>query len=148
MPDELIYLIIMVIFKLMMIFLLCVIILLIFYTVAELRKPPRKKKQKFIVSFITSKEPKDALSSIVRYALTRGFYIDYYPNEMDNIVLSDKPTIWSSGFFYPIYLSKSDDGQTLVEVGVRGKVSIIGSFAFRYRDRVFNALKAAVAIDF
>jgi len=115
----------------------------VFGLVAILRKPP-KKKPRYIESFSTKTAPKDVLKAITYFALHSGMDIDVFPESENRITLGDRLTIWSFGFFYPIYISKKDNGITLVEIGVKGKASVTGTVAFRYRMKVVNGIKAAI----
>ncbi len=118
-------------------------VLAIFSMLAMFRKPP-KKKPRYIEAFEASAPPEIILTAIVSFSLEQNMNIEYFNEYEGKIILGDKLSIWTFGFFYPIYLTSKETGKTLVEVGVRGKASITGTVAFRYRDKVVNGIKGVV----
>ncbi len=123
----------------------CLVILIAFTLTAMLRPSP-KKKPRYIESFEARTSPEQVLKAIVYFALKSGMDIEYFDENELRITLGDRVTIWNLGFFYPIYLSLNENGKTLVEVGVKGKASVTGTVAFRYRDKVVNGIKAVMFI--
>ncbi len=120
-----------------------VIIIAVFLIIAGMRRAPRKKPR-HLMSFRTTMTLREGLKSIIDFAIQRGYEIDDFTEMEGRIILSDSvsPTSW--GFFYPIYVSKNDNGSTLIEVGIRGKAPIAGTFALRHQERCFNGLKAFI----
>jgi len=114
---------------------------IIIIIIAILRKPPKKKPQ-YIESFKSEYSPDNALKSITYYALHSGYEIEYFSEQEKRITLGDPFSFSRGSFFYPIYIGVDETGHTLVEVGVKGKISITGSAAFRFRDKVVNGIKA------
>ncbi len=118
-------------------------IMLVFYMVTVLRKPP-KKKPRYIESFEVEAPPEVILEAIAYFGMKKNMDIDFFDENERRITLGDRLNLFSGAFFYPIYLTTEENGATLVEVGVKGKASITGSAAFRYRDKVVQGIKAAI----
>ena len=116
----------------------------VIYMIAILRKPP-KKKPRYIESFETDESSEEVLKAIAYFALHNNMDIEFFSKTENRITVGNKLSFWSGGlFFYPIYLTKKDNGRTLVEVGVKAKAGITGSAAFRDRIKVINGVKAAI----
>ena len=120
------------------------IIVCVFCVIATMRKPPLKKPRRYIKSFETTLRTDEVMKSIVNFAIRTGYRIENFDEKEGRIILSDGITLTSWGFFYPIFISKSDSGSTVVEVGVRGKASIVGTIAFRCQERVLNGIKGYI----
>ena len=111
--------------------------------VAEMRKAPKRKPHK-LMTFTTTMTPHKALKSIIEFALQGGYKIDDFTEAEGHIILSDLVSLTSFGFFYPIYVSMNNSGSTLVEVGIKGKASIVGTIGLRHQERCFNGIKATI----
>ncbi len=120
-----------------------VIIIAAFLIIAGMRRAPRKKLR-HLMSFTTTMNIKEAMKVVIDFALQGGYRIDDFEETEGRIILSDSVSSTSWGFFYPIYVSKNDDGSTLVEVGIRGKAPIAGTIALRHQERCFNGLNAFI----
>ena len=120
-----------------------VIIIAVFLIIAGMRGAPRKKLR-HLTSFTTTMNIKEAMKAVIDFALQGGYRIDDFEETEGRIILSDSVSTTSWGFFYPIYLSKNDNGSILIEVGIRGKAPIAGTIALRHKERCFNGLKAFI----
>lgn len=114
--------------------------------IAAMRKGSSAVKTKpgRLMSFTTAMAPQDVMRIVARFAQQSGYKIDEIAESDGRIILSDSATATSWGFFYPVYVSKQDDGNTLVEVGIKSQLIQVGPIVSRNHERCFNGIKAAI----
>lgn len=103
-----------------------------------------KTKPSRLMSFTTARAPHDVMTIVVRFAQQSGYKIDEIAESDGRILLSDSATATSWGFFYPVYVSKQNDGNSLVEVGIKSQLIQVGPIVSRNHERCFNGIKAAI----
>ena len=129
------------------------LVVLIFTGIAVMRKGSSAVKTKpgQLMSFTTLMTASDVVKTVVRFAQQTGYEIDDIADSGERIILSDSTTLTSVGYFYPVYVSKQNDGNTLVEVGIKSKVLQVGpiasTIASRRLERCFNGIKAAITAN-
>lgn len=101
-------------------------------------------KPRDLMSFESQVDDKLALETIVNFAQQTGYSIDTIDENNKRIVLSDSATMTSWGFFYPIFISRQDNGSTLVEVGIRSKAIMVGPVVTQHHEKCFNGIRAAI----
>jgi hypothetical protein len=79
-------------------------------------KPPELK------SFSLSRPPAAVMDDIVGWAKRSDYRIATVIADRNVLILSDRPSVLSFGFFYPIYLSPMGGNGTLVEVGIKSRL--------------------------
>ena len=103
-----------------------------------------KTKPSRLMSFTTARAPHDVMTIVIRFAQQSGYKIDEIAESDGRILLSDSATATSWGFFYPVYVSKQNDGNSLVEVGIKSQLIQVGPIVSRNHERCFNGIKAAI----
>lgn len=103
-----------------------------------------KTKPSRLMSFTTARAPHDVMTIVVRFAQQSGYKIDEIAESDGHILLSDSATATSWGFFYPVYVSRQNDGNSLVEVGIKSQLIQVGPIVSRNHERCFNGIKAAI----
>ncbi len=85
-------------------------------------------------------------------ASTFKYTIEDIDESIGRIILSSIPN-WISGwisgwgFFYPVYVSIQNDGNTLVEVGIKSRLYQGGPLVTRAHKKFYNRVKSAISTD-
>lgn len=103
---------------------LALVTLLISFAVAKNKKGSDaiKKKPDNLKKLYTNIPPKDVFKLILGFANQQGKYeIAHFDKEKHQIVIGTPTSFKDNGAFYPIYISNSNDGKTLIEIGIKNK---------------------------
>jgi hypothetical protein len=103
-----------------------------------------KNRPKKILAFIAPMPPAEVMKSVIRYGQQSGYRIDDIANPGWRIILSEKPSFTTWGFFYPVYMTANQQGGTLVEVGIKSRFIQMGPIVTRKHEECFNGIRAAI----
>ena len=102
------------------------------------------KKPKRLHAFATAQPPEAIIAAIRQKVPASDYTLDSIAEENPRLMLSTPPTATTWGFFYPIYLTVQDDGQTLVEVGIESKLVQMGLLVRQQHEACVAFVKAAL----
>lgn len=120
-------------------------ILGITYGIAAMRKgTSQMSKPSNILSLNTAISIEKAMKIIIQYANQSGYKIDDFNESKSIIILSNSASLTSYGFFFPVYLTKQNDSETHVELGIKSKLFQWGPIVRRNQEKCFNGIKAAL----
>ncbi len=105
------------------------------------------KKPKRVLSFTTSQEIDHVLQAIIRSVEESEYGLETTDDENPRLILGTPPTATTWGFFYPVYLTRQDDGQTLIEVGIQSRLFQAGPIVRKHHARCFGLITEAVLGD-
>jgi len=110
-----------------------------------------KQKPKRLLGFITNQSPKKIIEQVTLIASTINYTIENIDESIGRIILSSSPnwiTGWITGwgFFYPVYVSIQNDGNTLVEVGIKSRLIQGGPLVTRAHKKFYNRVKNKIKI--
>jgi hypothetical protein len=120
----------------------------VIYGIAGMQKGTSSMgKPRRILTFSTNTTIEKTMQIIIQYQ--NKYKIDDFNEVKFIIVLSDSPPFnplvsTGYGFFYPIYLTKQNEGRIDIEVGIKGKLFQWGPIVSRNHEKCFNGIKAAV----
>jgi hypothetical protein len=100
-------------------------------------------KPQRIESFSTRMSLEESLASIICFAQESGYKISNLDEMANRIVLEEPTSLWSYGFFFPVFISKQRDGDTLISVGIKSKFIQYGPVVSRSHRRCVNGIKAS-----
>lgn len=103
-----------------------------------------REKPSSLLEFSTPMPPEKVLRVVVKFAQQSGYVVDDINEDDGRIILSDKASGTSWGFFYPVYVASGGQGRTVVEVGIKSKAIQVGPVKARLHEQCFNGIKAAV----
>ena len=103
-----------------------------------------QQKPRRIQYFAAWGTPDAILKVIIRFAQMGGYKIDAIDEAGGRIVLSDSASFTSWGFFYPVFLTYQNNGQTVVEVGIKSKLVQYGPIVTRHHEKCLNGIRGAV----
>lgn len=107
-------------------------------------RPAMMEKPKRIKSLTTTASPQDVLEAIIGFARSSEFYIEAVDEHGGYVLLSEPMSLFSWGFYYPIYITNQSKDQTLVEVGIKSKVFQVGPVVSKRHEKCFEATREAV----
>jgi hypothetical protein len=93
----------------------------------------------------TTVAPGKSLASIVIFAQASGYKISNLDETENRVVLEEPTSLWSYGFFFPIFISIQSDGSTAISIGIRSKFIQYGPIVGRSHRKCVNGIKAALA---
>ena len=107
-----------------------------------------KKKPKNLMELKTKLLPNEVITTINNdVSLKLDYKVESFDVEKKNIVLSSSGTLFSWGFFYPIYITSQDD-LSVVEIGIRSKLyqggPIGGPIRTKQHKKCFHAIKSVL----
>lgn len=97
-----------------------------------------------LLSFTTDSTIEKSMKIILQFAKENGYKVEDFDENKGTILLSDSMTLFSNGFFYPIYLATKNEKTTLIEIGIKSKLMQFGPMVRRSHEKCFNGIKAAV----
>ena len=104
-----------------------------------LRKRPNK-----IIAFTVAVPPTKVIQIIREFAQNNRYSISPFSEVENRIILGEGASWTSYGFFYPVYISDKDNGSSLIEVGIKGKVMQFGPIVSKKHKNMVNDLKKAI----
>lgn len=118
----------------------------IFLIISRFKNPQKilKKKPNNIQSFSTDKSIESAFESIKQFSEQSNYKMEAVDEENFKIVFGDSVSSFSWGFFYPIYLSKTTNGETKIEIGIKSKAAQIGPVVSSKHDAFLKKIKDVV----
>lgn len=121
-----------------------IVIASVFQLIASCRKAPTSGDKPRRLFTLTAKlSVADTMKVLVRFAQQSGYAVEVLDEANGRLVLSDRATLTSFGFFYLVFL-KGDSVETLIEVGVKSKSFQVGPVATRSLERCVNGIRAAI----
>ncbi len=103
-----------------------------------------KKKPKHLMALNTKLLPTEIITIIINDISPKlGYKVESFDVEKKNIVLSSPGTLFSWGFFYPIYITSQDD-LSVVEIGIRSKLFQGGPIRTKQHKKCFHAIKSVL----
>ncbi len=136
-----------------LVFLLAICIPFILIQFSKTRKATLllKQKPKRLLGFITNQSPQKIIEQVTLIASTINYTIEDIDESIGRIILSSTPSWifgWESwGFFYPVYVSIQNDGNTLVEVGIKSRLYQVGPLVTIARKKFYNKIKSAISTN-
>jgi len=106
-----------------------------------------KQKPKRLLEFITYQSPKTIIEHVSLLARTFNYTIEDIDESIGRIILGSAHNWTSWGFFYPVYVSIQNDGSTLVEVGIKSRLSQSGRLVTRAHKKFFNRVKRVISTN-
>jgi hypothetical protein len=95
-----------------------------------------------LVPIVTTLSANDAFEVILKFAKYNGYTVDTAEKENGRIVLNQSGSIMSYGSFFPIHIASRSDGKTIVEVGIRGKMSQKDPLLSKNHERCVDGIKS------
>jgi hypothetical protein len=95
-------------------------------------------------SFSTMFSPEESLAAIICFAQASGYKISNLDETKKQVLLEEPISLWSYGFFLPVFISRHSDSSTLISVGIRSKFIQYGPIVSRSHNRCINGIKAAL----
>ncbi|MGA7733386.1 MAG: hypothetical protein WCD37_19160 [Chloroflexia bacterium] len=86
----------------------------------------------------------DTINRVLGVAAGQGYKVEEVAHDGSRAILSTPITIFSYGFFYPIYFSVEPGGGTLVEVGIASRAIQWGPVVTHNHEKCFNMVRQAV----
>jgi hypothetical protein len=122
------------------------VIVAIYFLIAMTRKPAAvvREKPRNLRQLVTPWGYHAAVTSVLQAMPAHGFKVEEVTPDGSRMILSTPITVWSYGFFYPIYFSAQPGGGTLVEVGIASRAMQWGPFVSRNHEKVFNLVREVV----
>ena len=123
-----------------------IVLMCIGLIIAAMRKGASAMNQRprRIQYFMAWGTPDVILKAIIRFAQMSGYKIDAIDEATGRMVLSDSASMTSWGFFYPIFLTYQNNGQTSIEVGIKSKLFQMGPIVTRHHEKILNGIRAAL----
>ena len=120
-----------------------VILVTLFLVIAEFRKPSSvlKNKPKKLFTFKVKISPDEAIKEICAFGKAYKYSVAEILPDQSRIVLGDESSLFSYGFFYPVYLTPQQDGELLFEVGIASKAIQIGPVVWQRHQKFHDKLK-------
>ena len=110
-----------------------------------------KQKPKRLLGFITNQSPQKIIEQVTLIASTFNYTIEDIDESIGRIILSSSPSWifgWESwGFFYPVYVSIQNDGNTLVEVGIKSRLYQVGPLVTIAHKKFYNKIKSSISTN-
>jgi len=126
--------------------LVAILVVVIFFVVSASRKPADvfKTKPKNLRPLVTSIPYGEAINRLLGQAPSQGYKIEEVVPDGSRVILSTPITLFSYGFFYPVYFSVQPDRSTLVEVGIASRAFQWGPVVTHNHDKCFKMVAQAV----
>ena len=83
----------------------------------------RKAEAVRLTPIVTTLTVNDAMDAIVEFANHNGYRVDVVDKKENRMVLSRGFDGLNFGYFFPIHFSTHTNSKTIVEVGIKGKLS-------------------------
>jgi TIR domain len=97
-----------------------------------------------LLSFTTGCTVENSMKIILLFAKENDYKVEEFDENKGIIILSDSMTLFSNGFFYPIYLVTENEKSTLIEIGIKSKLIQFGPIVRRSHEKCFDGIKAAI----
>jgi hypothetical protein len=91
-----------------------------------------KERPRRIKSMVTGASPSHVLKAIVVSVPVSTYKIELFDETNGNVVLGERPSLTSYGFFYPVFV-RSEGADTRVEVGIKSKGWQVGPIVTRHQ---------------
>ena len=92
------------------------------------------------LSFSTKLDKAQARKSVIAYANQKNYDVEDMSSE-DEVVLGESASLFTWGFFYPIYMYEHE-ARTQIEVGIQSKAVQVGPIKNKSHENFVNGLKA------
>lgn len=102
-------------------------------------------KPRTLRSLSTTLDARATFKAILKFATKTGYEVEAFDEENGRLVLSDRPTITTWGFFYPIFISTVKERQTLVEIGIKSRLIQVGPLVTRKHSKCCDGIKSAIS---
>lgn len=101
-------------------------------------------RTKRMLSVAAKGSQESVLKSVIRFAQQSGYKVVALDEKRGQLVLEEPASLFSWGFFFPVFVSAQQDGSSLIEVGIKSKFSQCGPVVSRSHERFVTGLKAAL----
>jgi hypothetical protein len=92
-------------------------------------------------------QAKDIFKIILQSAQSSGYKIAAIDENNYNIVLEEKPSATTWGFFLPISITQEAQGIAQIEIGIKSKLYQLGPIVTRSHERCLNSIKATLLVQ-
>ncbi len=92
-----------------------------------------------LASNLTVLEAFDRLSAGVA-----SFRVEDISKDMSAILLTNGPTLGTWGFFYPVVISPSADGGSLIQIGIRSRIFQLGPLVTKWHRKCVAEIEDAL----
>ncbi len=75
----------------------------------------------------------------------KKYSVEFFDVEKGRILLSENPTLFHGGFFYPITISPRENGVLEIKISVKSKLLFSGILIFRRHRNLVNLIKLGLA---
>jgi hypothetical protein len=107
-----------------------------------------KQRPKRLLRFTINQSPQTLIEQVTLLARTFNYTIVDIDKSIGRIILSSSINWMSWGFFYPVYFLIQNDGNTLVEVGIKSRLYQYGPLVTRAHKKFYNRVRNAFhAVD-
>lgn len=126
--------------------LLPIITVLIIYGIVYLIRNMNKDKlldenSQQTISFDLNDGIEDCFQKIQNYANSSEYTIEAIDENSYSIVLGESITLMTNGFYFPIFLTRLDENNTRIEVGIKSKSFQVGPVVDKRHNSFVNKLE-------
>jgi len=107
--------------------------------------PAMRRKPGHVFTFATRIQWDVAMRMLLEAALAAGYAIEEVDVASGFMMLGQRISWWTWGFFLPVYFLVAPDGLTMVEVGIRSKLFQYGPIVRHNHKRCFESVRAALS---
>lgn len=98
------------------------------------------------VNIITTLSPSETFKAIIKNLNTSRYSIDDIEENKYMLVLSDRYSLASGGYYYTVSCS-TDVNKTKIEIGIKGKIIHGTQNSQIHLDRFVNLIRAAILVE-
>jgi hypothetical protein len=102
-------------------------------------------KPQRIESLSTKMSLEESLTSIICFAQESGYKISNLDEMANRVVLEEPTSLWSYGFFFPVFISKQTNGYTSIEIGIISKAIQYGPVVGHSHRKCVQGIKSTLA---
>jgi len=104
-----------------------------------------KEKPKELAALTTNETADTVVAKILRLAEKHNYLVENVNQEMNQIILRKNPSL-GIGWFFPIYVTKTGEGKTVVKIGVVPIIYLLrsGYAADREQKKIFDIIRNAL----
>lgn len=128
-------------------YLIIMVILLGMFVFAKYRQATSvvQGKPSQLRTFLTILPPEEVLKIVSELPGYSKYKLEDVNAGLGRVIMSEAPTATTWGFFYPVYVSKVEDGNTLVEVGIKSRLVQVGRLVGLSHEKFVDTVRNAVA---
>lgn len=98
-----------------------------------------------LLSLTTDRSSQEVREALLALAQCSKYKLEEDKPEHQLVTLSSRPTAFSWGFFFPIYIEPQKDGPTQLTIGIESKVFQYGPIVTHHHQACFTTVRDALA---